>query len=184
MSEGGESMRRLVLVGVVALASAGGVRGQEPSTAQNPAYQRLDYFVGTWKGVGEQKPNSDGSGGGKFVGTMSCTKFAGGFHVVCSLEGTMGGKEFREMATFGYDAEEKAYTWYDIDNTGMNGLARGSLEKGTWTYVFESKSGGQPLRLKVALAEQGPTTFVNTAEVSVEGKPFELVVKATFNRTK
>ena len=177
-------MRTLVLVGVVTLTAAGAVRGQEQSGAPSPAHQRLDYFVGTWNGVGEQMPHSPGGAAEKFVGTMSCIKFAGGFHVVCSLEGTMGAKEFREMATFGYDGEEKAYTWYDIDNTGMNGLGRGSLERGTWTYLFEMKAGGQPVRLKVALAEQSPTTFLNTAELSVNGKPWEPVVKATFNRTK
>jgi Protein of unknown function (DUF1579) len=177
-------MRVLVLVGVVTLASAGAVRGQEPSATPSPAHQRLDYFVGTWNGVGEQMPHSPGGAAEKFLGTMSCTRFTGGFHVVCSLEGTMGGKQFREMATFGYDGEAKAYTWYDIDNTGMNGLGHGSIEKGTWTYLFEMKAGGQPLRLKVVLAEQSPTTFLNTAELSVNGKPWELVVKATFNRTK
>jgi Protein of unknown function (DUF1579) len=184
VEEGGEAMRRLVLLVAVVCALAGGVRGQDQSAPPEPAYQRLAYFVGMWKGEGEQKSTSGGGSDAKFVGTMSCGNFAGGFHVVCNLEGSMGGKAYREMATFGYDAEAKAYTWYDIDNTGMNGLAHGSLENGSWAFVFEMKAGGKPMRVRVVLAEKSPDSFENTAQVSFDSRPWEAMLRATFNRTK
>ncbi len=177
-------MRRVVLAAVVACASAGAVRGQEQSPAPDPAFQRLAYFVGSWKGEGEQKATSLGSPAAKFAGSMSCSAYAGGFHVVCNMDGTMGARPLHEMAIFGYDAEAKAYTWYDIDNTGMNGLARGSLEKGTWTYLFEMKAGGKVIKMKIGLVEQSPDTFLNVADVSVDGQPWEPMIRATFKRSK
>ena len=153
------------------------VSAQAQAPGPGPEYQRLDYLVGTWKVEGEQKPNPVGAPVGKFLGTETCTKFAGGFHVVCNVEAMIGGTPYREMAIFGYDAEEKTYTWFDVDNTGMNGLAHGTLQGSTWSFLWEMKTGGKPLKLKMLLVEQSPTVIQGKAEVSLDGGPWVPVVE-------
>lgn len=88
------------------------------------------------------------------------------------------------MAIFSYDAEERTYTWFDIDNTGMNAIAHGSLQGNTWTFLFEMKAGGKPVKLKVGLVEQSPTVILNKAELSVDGGPWGLLIEAKFAKTK
>ena len=112
---------------------------QGQAVAPGPEFQRLEHFLGTWKVEGEQKPNPLGAPAGRVAGTETCSKFTGGFQVVCNLEGTIGGAPYREMATFGYDPEEKAYTWYDIDNNGWDGLAHGTVQGTTWSFLWEDE---------------------------------------------
>jgi hypothetical protein len=174
-------MKRLLTVAFVALVSGPASWAQDVATP-GPAFERLAYFVGTWTGEGEQKPGPAGGAAGKFAGTMTCTRFDGGFQVVCHVEGTMAGKPYREMAVFGYDAGAKAYTWYDIDNTGMNGLGRGTYREGAWTYVFEMTAKEKPLKMRITLAKKSPTVFVNKGELAVDGQPWVPAVEARFTR--
>jgi hypothetical protein len=169
-------MRTLVLSAVLAFGPATLVFPQAQAVAPGPEYQRLEHFVGTWKVEGEQKPNPFGAPAGKFLGSETCSKFTGGFQVVCNLEGTIGGAPYREMATFGYDPEEKAYTWYDIDNNGWNGLAHGTVQGSTWTFLWQMKAGGKPLSFRMQLVEQSPTGTLIKGEFSLDGGPWVAVM--------
>jgi hypothetical protein len=177
-------MRKLVLGSVLAFGLPTLAFGQTQAPKPGAEYQRMDTFIGTWKGEGEQKPNPIGAPAGKYLGTMTCSKFAGGFHVVCDLQGTIGGTPSREMLIFGYDVEEKTYTWFDIDNTGFNGVAHGTVQGSTWTFLFEMKAGGKPLKLKAGSVEQSPTVFLNKVEFSLDGGPWGLLGEWKFTKTK
>jgi hypothetical protein len=167
-------MRRLFVVALLTMTSAAVARAQAPAPQLGEEYQRLGYLVGTWKGGGDMYATAL-SAVGKFAATITCTRFSGGFHVVCNVDGMMGGEPYREMAVFGFDPEAKQYTWYDIDSTGMNAFCRGSVQGPTWTFVFDVKAGGKPAKLRVFITELSPTSFENRAEVSLGGGPWALM---------
>jgi hypothetical protein len=162
------------------------VASAQPQSAAGPGpeYQRLDSLVGTWNGAGEQKPNLLGAPVGKYVGTMTCSRFLGGYQVVCSIQATIEKTPFREMAIFGYDAEDKVYTWFDIDSSGMNGLGHGSKQGNAWTFLFDMKAAGKPLKLRAGLVEHSPGVILNKAEVSLDGAPWATLFDARFTKTK
>lgn len=157
--------------------------GQGPVLKPEPEYQLLGHWVGTWRMEGQQFHSPLGAAG-KISVTLTCSVFSGGFHVVCNGDGTIGGGPYRELALFGYDPEERSYTWLAIDSTGMNGLARGSAKAGTWTFLFEMKTGGQPLKAKVTMVEQSPTVITVKTEVSVAGAPWLPHNDATLTKRK
>jgi hypothetical protein len=43
----------------------------------------------------------------------------------------------------GYNPEEKVYTYYGVDNSGMMAatVAKGTVDGNTWTYTDEAKMG-------------------------------------------
>lgn len=157
----------LALIGVVSVSWL--AVAQEPTPKPGPEHQRLGVFVGTWKVQGEQKASLLGNATGTFRGTETCKWFAGNLHLVCELDATIGRVPYREMATLSYDPEGKTYTWFDIDNMGMNALGHGTLQAGTWTFVWETTAGGKRLRTRFRTVEQSPTVHLNTWDLSVDG---------------
>lgn len=161
-------MRKLLVVGLLAVGGGVLAVAQTPAPALGPEYQQLGYLVGVWKAGGQTKATPI-SAAGKFAATITCSKFAGGRNVVCNVEGKMGAEPYHEMAIFGYDPEAKLYTWYDIDSTGMNSFTHGSFEATTWIYTFDLKADGKPLKLRVRIKQLGPKRLENYADLSVDG---------------
>jgi len=132
-------------------------------------YKKLGFLVGSWKIDGTQKETPFGGPSGKFVGTLVCTQFTGGFQVVCNGDSKIGGTIYRELAAFGYDAEARAYTWFDLDSTGMNALAKGAVTGKSWAYTFEMPAGGETVKLNVIIEQVAPTKLHNVASYSIDG---------------
>ena len=142
-----------------------------------PEHQRLDYFVGTWTGAGEMKPSPMGPGG-KMTGKSTCEWFDGRFAVIChgSGQGPMGTS--KEVAILSYSPEEKVYTYYGVDSSGMTmtSVPRGTVQGNTWTFTDESLMGGQKVKSRVTLKEISPTEYSFSMEIQgADGKWLPLV---------
>ena len=92
-------------------------------TAQAPPkpsaeHQRLAYFVGKWTNQGEMKAGPFGPGG-KTMSTDTCEWFEGQFAVMCRSEGKSPFGPMKSVGIMSYSAEEKVYTYYATDNSGM-----------------------------------------------------------------
>jgi hypothetical protein len=144
---------------VVSLAGAQLATAQE-APKPGPEHKRLGYFVGKWSAEGELKPGPMGPGG-KFTATDTCEWFEGGFAVVCRSEGKMPAGPTRSIGILGYSTEEKAYTYYGVDNSGMSmsTVPRGTLQGDTWTYLDESTMGGAKVKSRVTIKELSPTAY-------------------------
>ncbi len=131
-----------------------------PAPKPGPEHQRLGFFVGRWKSAGEIKPGPMGPGG-KVTGTDVCEWFEGGFAVVCRSEGQGPSGPSKSIGILGYSPEEKAYTYYGIDNSsmGMSSVPKGTVSGKTWTYTDESKMGGQVVKSRVTIVEESPTAY-------------------------
>ncbi|HEY7612705.1 MAG TPA: DUF1579 family protein [Gemmatimonadales bacterium] len=151
----------------VALAPA--VAGQAaPPQKPGPEHQRLGFFVGKWKVEGEVKPGPMGPGG-KLTGTDNCEWFEGQFTVICRSESRGPSGPSKSIGLLGYSPEEKAYTYYGVDNSSMtmSTVPKGHVEGKTWTYTDESTMGGQKVKSRVTLVEESPTAY--TFRMEFEG---------------
>ncbi len=146
----------LVSVASVQLAAAQAPQAPKPG----PEHKRLGYFVGTWKAEGEMKPGPMGPGG-KFTSSDTCEWFDGQFSVVCRAEGTGPMGRSKSMGILGYNTEEKVYTYYGADNSGMTmaSVSKGTARGDTWTYTDESTMGGQKVKSRVTIKELSPTAY-------------------------
>lgn len=157
----------VALLGFLPHASA-----QQQPQKPLPEHQRLAYFVGTWTIDGAMKPSPMGPGG-KFTGTSTCEWFEGRFAVVCrgSGQGPMGPS--KEIAILSYSPEEKAYTYYGVDSSGMTmtTVPKGKVEGKTWTFIDEGTMGGQKYTARVTMTEVSPTEYTFFVEMQgADGK--------------
>jgi hypothetical protein len=150
---------------VLALVGCQAASAMQPPQAPKPGpeHQRLAFYVGTWSTEGEMKPGPMGPGG-RMTATDTCEWFEGRFAVICRSEGKGPMGPMKGIGILGYSPEEKVYTYYGVDNSGMimTAAAKGTVQGKTWTYTDESLMGGQKIKSRVTITEVSPTvqTFV------------------------
>ena len=149
------------VVGCQIVASAQAPPAQKPG----PEYQRLGYFVGKWTGEGEMKPGPMGPGG-KMSSTDSCEWF-GHYAVICHSDGKSPMGATKSIGIISYSPEEKVYTYYAADNSGMamSSVPHGTVQGNTWTYTDESMMGGKKVKSRVLIKEESPTAYTFTMEM-------------------
>jgi hypothetical protein len=160
--------------------------GQAPQPPKpGPEHERLGYFVGTWTIEGEMKPGPMGPGG-KITSSETCEWYDGRFSVICRSEGTSPMGPSKNMGILGYSPEEKVYTYYGVDNSGMtmSSVPRGTLQGDTWTYLDESMMGGQKVKSRVTLKEVSPTTYTFTMELQGADGKWAPVMEAKNTKVK
>ena len=153
-----KSIASCTLLSLLASTVASAAAPEAPKPG--PQHQRLAYFVGNWTSEGEMKPSEWGPGG-KMTSTDKCEWFEGKFAVVCHSQGTCPMGATRGIGITSYSPEQKAYTWYGLDNMGMTmtTVPRGTLQGDTWTYHDESTMGGKKMKMRVTIKELSPTSY-------------------------
>jgi hypothetical protein len=161
-------MRRKIAF-LVASVAALVVAGRFTLLAQTPApkptaeHQKLAFFVGSWTNEGEMKASPMGPAG-KITGKDTCEWFEGRFSVICRGEGKSPMGMMKNIGILSYSPEEKVYTYYGTDNSGMvmTSVAKGTVQGDTWTYTDEGMMGGQKFKSRVTIKQLSPTsqTFV------------------------
>jgi len=154
----------LAVVGCAGMASA-----QAPKPG--PEHAKLGYFVGKWKSEGVMKENPF-MPAGKMTMKDDCEWFEGGFAVVCNSEGKSPTGPTKAIAIMSYSPEEQAYLYYSTDNTGMimSSVPKGTIAGDTWTYLDESKMGGQMVKSRYTIKTLSPTSYTWVWEMEHEGQ--------------
>jgi hypothetical protein len=166
-------MRRKIAVlatSVVALVVVGRftVLAQPPAAPKpTPEHQKLAFFVGTWTNEGEMKASPMGPAG-KVTGKDTCEWFEGHFSVICRGEGKSPMGMMKNIGILSYSPEEKVYTYYGTDNSGMvmTSVAKGTVTGDTWTYTDEGMMGGQKMKSRVTIKQLSPTSQTFLMEIS------------------
>ena len=152
----------LVAVAAVAVLTINGrtVAAQALPSKPGPEHEKLGYFVGKWKTEGTVQPGPMGKGG-KTTSNDDCQWFEGKFTVICHYEGTTPNGPSKSIGLLGYSMEDKAYTYYGIDNSAMTmaSVPKGHVQGDTWTYTDESTMGGKPMKTRVVIKEVSPTSY-------------------------
>jgi len=170
---------------VVTLASAPALYAQAPAAPKpGPEHQKLAYFAGRWSETAEMKPGPMGPGG-RISGSANCEWFAGGFYIVCHADGASAAGPMHSLGILGYNGDRKKYTYYAIDNSGMNAEpAYATLTGDTWTWEGEAMMGGQQLKSRYTIKQASPDKYTWTWEMSVAGGPWTLAAEGTDTRVK
>jgi hypothetical protein len=140
------------------------------TTAPKPGaeHKRLEYFAGAWSYQGEAKQSPFGPGG-KISGTETCDWFAGGFQLICRSKGSSAKGPMTGQAIVTYDAGRRGYTYYAISSQGDNFFLRGNVDGKVWTWADESTVEGKPMKLRVTVTEETPTSYSFKVEGSFDG---------------
>ncbi|HEY6969346.1 MAG TPA: DUF1579 family protein [Candidatus Angelobacter sp.] len=143
-------------------------QGPPPKPTPAPELKKLDYFVGTWKSTGELKPGPMGPGG-KFTSIERNEWMPGHFFLVThgDSNGVIG--HVIETAYFGYNAEDKNYTYDAFNSMGEAEHFKGNVEGDTWTWISTEKMGGQTMKARFILTIASPTTYSFKFEIAPEG---------------
>lgn len=147
-----------------------------------PEVQRLGYFVGTWKYVGEVLTDPKGT----YAGTVTWEWFPGGFSVVAKAEGTgVRGGPMNEMMTIGYSDTEKTYLSYTVSRSGAGRTIRKYAVNGSvWTCEEEAAVSGRPAKSRFTITEVPPASYTWKVERSVEGGPWTQTIDLKATKVK
>ena len=135
-----------------------------------PENEKLGMFVGKWASEGDMKPSPMGPGG-KTTGSDRCEWFDGKFTVICHNEGKGPMGPVKGLGILSYSSEEKIYTYYGTDSSGMTmtGVAKGTVQGDTWTYNDESKMGGKTIKGRYVIKVLSPSSYTFKWEMLGDG---------------
>ena len=130
-----------------------------------PELKKLDYFVGNWTLQGDMKSSEFGPGG-KMTETERNEWMRGGFFLVshADAKGPMG--DGTGISFFGYDADEKVYTYDSFNSWGEAEHSKGTVSADTWTWLSDSKVMGKPAHTRFTIKEASPTSFTFKFEMT------------------
>jgi hypothetical protein len=92
----------------------------------------------------------------------------------------------KSLGIMSYTTEEKVYTYYGIDNSGMvsTSVARGTVQGDTWVYADEFKMGGKLVKSRYTLKHSSPNSYTFKWDVQGEGGAWTPVMEGTTTRAK
>lgn len=158
---------------------------KQPVSAPQPSpeHKRLSAFVGTWEDEAELRASPFGPGG-KMRITETCEWFAGGFSLVCHSESTGLMGEGKALTVLNYDAEEKVYTYYELNNFGLTNSAKGTVDGDAWTFNGELKMGGKLIKTRFTIRLPSPDSSLMNTEISTDGGPWTPLMELKGSRVK
>lgn len=182
------STRRIPLVVACAclVALAPAAFAQASSEAKpTPEHARLGYYVGQWRTEGETKASPFGPGG-KVTSEDDCRWFEGQFAVVCTGQGRGPMGPSKTLGVLGYSAEEKAYTYYGLDNSRMTmtSIPRGTVSGDTGTYEDEGRMGGETFGSRFVITHLSPDAYTFRWDVQGQGGAWNTVLEGKSTRRK
>jgi hypothetical protein len=167
----------LLTSGLLLSAMAGQAQEKKMEAPKpGPEVKKLGYFVGTWKSEGEIKQNPF-MPAGKMTSTSKCEWFSGGFHVVCHEDGKAPMGSMHGLGIMAYNAEEKAYTYSGIDNSGMSTAAKGHVDGDNWVYTNEDKMGGKTYHGRYSMVTASPDSYTFKYESSEDGNNWMAIME-------
>jgi len=152
--------RTAILAGAAfVLAGSSAIRAQE-APKPGPEHKKLEYYVGKWSSESEVKANPM-MPSGKYSSKDDCAWFQGGFALQCRSEGAGPMGPMKSAYFLGYSNEDKVYTYYGVDNTGMvpTTVSKGTVQGDTWVYTDESKMGGKLVKSRYTIKQLSPSAY-------------------------
>ncbi len=173
-------MRRLLpLLGLVTLVPSFVVAQAPPEKpTPTPDHERLGYFVGKWNGESEVTQNAF-MPAGKYTSSDSCEWFEGRFAVVCRGEGHNPMGVTKGLSFLSYSPEEKAYTYYGLDSSGMTmtSVPKGTYQNGTWVFTEASRMHGKMMNSRYTISDTTPNSYSFKMEMQGEDGSWKTIMQ-------
>ncbi len=175
-------MKRTISVLLVFLFVAAVGAFAQGMPAPGAEHKKLDYFVGTWTSEGEMKPGPMG-GGGKFTSVDMAEWMQGGYFLVLHSDAVMPAPlgKMKSTAFFGYNFEDKKYTFNEFNSMGEANKAEGTINGDEWVWTNELKAGDAVMKGRYSMKIVSPTSYTFKYDVSPDGTNWSTVMdgKAT-----
>ena len=157
----------------------------QPQTPPKPGpeVKKLDYFAGNWKSEGDMKPSQFGPGG-KFSATEKNEWMPGEFFLLSNADENTPMGNGKGLAIFGYDTNEKVYTYQAYNSMGEAEHAKGTLSGDTWTWTNEEKMQGKVMRGRYVVKTLSPTSYTFKFEMAPEGGDWATVMEGKATKIK
>ncbi len=81
------------------------------------------------------------------------------------------------MAIFGYDSNEKVYTYQAYNSMGEAEHAKGTVNGDTWTWTNEQKMQGKLMRGRYTVTVTSPAAYTFKFEMASEGGDYATVME-------
>jgi Protein of unknown function (DUF1579) len=172
-------MRKLfasLVVATLMLLAVGSAQTPPPMPNPGPEHKKLDYFAGDWTLEGDMKPGPFGPGG-KVSMTEHNEWLPGGFFLVTHSDGTTPMGKATGLAVFGYNPDEKAYTYQEFNSMGESTSARGIVNGYTWSWNNEEKMGDKIMKGRYTVTQLSPTSYNFKFEMAPERGDFATVME-------
>jgi len=179
--------RRNLMAAAMAAGIAVGAFAAEPEDRKPegpkppPEADQLSYFMGPWSSEGEVKAGPAGAGG-SFQGREMCRWMPGKFFLGCMAETRGPAGASQSQSILGYDADKKAFVAWSFDNEGRAETGTGTLKDGTWTWIFDTRRGGQASRLRYVMSDTKPDSYAMSVDSSTDGKTWTPVLTAKYTK--
>ena len=182
---GGRAMKRMMHLLLPLCVLAGAVLAQQQSQAPKPGpeHKRLGFFVGKWTFEGEAKASPLGPAG-KITSTENGEWFPGNFFVVARSSGTSPEGHTQEMSIMGYSTAEKCYTYDGYSSMGYHSSSKGTVQGAVWTWLWEEKIEGKPMKGRVTVTEVSPASYMFKSEISTDGKTWSVGAEGKATKVK
>jgi len=171
-------VKTLVAATATSMAALGTARAEGPRTAD---HARLGVFIGKWNVVGDMTPSAL-SPGGRFAGVHSGAWDFGGYFVVMRYSGRDNGRPVSQIDLFGWDADNKRYTYDSFNSLGQRASFTGSVAGDTWTWSAERTAGGARLRMRMVQHFTADGTMTWKIETSTDGTHWATAVTGQAKR--
>jgi hypothetical protein len=168
-----------VLVACCALLTAVSLRAQAPPPPA-PELQKLDFLTGHWTVEGTATMGPPGTPASKWSGASNADWMDGKYFLVEHSEMDLGpmGKG-KEMAVYGYDSDNKVYTYTAFDSWGEAEKSTGTVNGDTWTWLSDEHMGGQIFKGRFTMKVLSPTSYTMKYERSPDGTNWMTAVEGT-----
>jgi hypothetical protein len=167
--------RHSTVLFAIVILSAGLITGQTTSESQKPGREKLNYFAGTW--TVEVHMAAGAFGSRSFFGRENNEWISNGSLLVSRQEGDVG-LNGGGLGVLGYNAQNKAYTYHVVKNTGETEDLKGTFEGRTWTWTsVETGSSSGRAKTRVTMQELSSTSYLLRVETSLEGREWSTVME-------
>ena len=169
------------IVAIVLCSIAASAQMAPPKPA--PELKRLDYFLGTWTLQGDMKPSEFGPAG-KLTETQRNEWMQGGLFLIGHADFTGATGEGNELAFYGYNPDDKVYTYDAFNSWGESVHARGSVSGDTWTWQSESKMMGKTMQSRFSVTVLSPTSYSFKFDMGGADGAWKTVMDGTATKNK
>jgi Protein of unknown function (DUF1579) len=143
-----------------------------------PELRKLDYFAGTWHLQGEMKASPYGPAG-KISSVARNHWMSGGYFLISdSTEIAPTGPD-SSMAIFGYDPDEKVYTYHSINSLGESEDSKGVMTGDSWSWVNETKMNGKVTKGRFSAKEISATSYTFKFEMTTDDGDWQTIMEGT-----
>lgn len=149
----------------------------------SPEVAKLGYFLGDWRLESELK-TSRATHGTKFVSTAHNEWLEGGFFLVGESDQSGGGQNAKSLTVFGYDPNEKTYTYDAFTSIGQIERATGKVEGNTWIWNNEHKIENEVFRGRLVIETISPTSYKFKYEMADERSGWSTIMEGTATKIK